>query len=185
MNKTKPFNLLNILFFSGIIFGFIIGYSKCTGISTALTGAQILAGTVDYPQDSLWEYFNLKSWCITVQTLGLLLSMNLDEIFLSKLLCGLEGVLLFSWCSIFIYSFTKNIFLSFLLPFMLFFVDIAAFVNAGLPYPSRFFSWSSKGSIGFHFAALIISCMFARYHKGVRLFFGDAVFVYMPTGVYG
>lgn len=119
----------------------------------AIDGALVLAGIVNYPQESVQGIYFHNMWTAIHQVLGFFLWFGVDQIFLSQIFNAALGATFMSGLAIVIYAITESVALS--LPGALLII-LSGFFVQGQDYPIVFISTHSFGQIA---SALAVLCI--------------------------
>lgn len=119
----------------------------------AIDGALVLAGIVNYPQDSIQGVYFHNMWTATHQILGFFLWLGVDQILLSQIFNAALGAAFLTGLTLVIYAITERVTLA--LPGALLIV-LGGFFVQGQDYPIVFISTHSFGQIA---SALTVLCI--------------------------
>src|SRR5688572_27154520 len=78
----------------------------------AVETAQVVAGAVTYPPDNIFYIYHTKLWTALHQILAVALRAGVNEITLSHVVSGVQGMLTFQAIAIFVYAFSRDVLLA-------------------------------------------------------------------------
>lgn len=111
--------LLLVLGLTGLA-GFLLGMVRFGEWQLSVESAQVLAGLVPYPGDSLTYYYQIKLWSLINQLSALCLRFGVSEIHLSMAISGIIGMLSLQSLAFLVWAVSRNPLLSILAPFTIF-----------------------------------------------------------------
>jgi hypothetical protein len=150
------------------VVGAVIGWSYFPE-PQAIDGALVLAGVVNYPQDSVQGIYFHNMWTAIHQILGFFLWLGVDQMLLSRIFTAALGAAFMSGLALVIYAITESIALS--LPGALLIV-LSSFFVQGQDYPILFISNHSFGQIASALAVLCIGFLGNRRYFSAGLIAG-------------
>jgi hypothetical protein len=104
LRRSAPAAFLTLLA-SGVL-GFHLGYARFPDWQISVESAQVLAGIVNYPEETPFYVHHMKLWTILHQICALLLGAGMSEIELSRIISGALGMLSFQALALFAYAFS-------------------------------------------------------------------------------
>ena len=168
-----------VVFTSGIL-GFIVGISHSTWQVMA-ESSQVLSGIVEYPIQSPFYMYHLKSWTILNQIGAFFLYLGGTEKMLSIIISGAMGAIYFVAFSTFVFALCQDSFLAISTPFLMHFLDLDA--DFGVTYPIQITdSAHSYGVLAQGFAFLVIALFCAKKFKIGGFLLGISLSVHPAIG---
>lgn len=150
----------------------------------ALEPAQVLAGIVHYPADNPNYIYQITTWTILHQLLAILLKLGFSEIGLSKLICGIVGMLLFQSVALIVFGLSNNVVLSCLSPFLILFISHNRHF-AGVTYPIMLMGYThTYGMISLSFALLVLAFFGIGQYKIGGMLLGMSISIHPAMGIF-
>jgi hypothetical protein len=176
------YQLSILLLFSGL-FGFLVSTGFNLNWQVSVEAGQVLSGIVKYPANNIPQYMNLvKSWTILNQFSAILLRIGFSESVASFIITGLLGAVSFQAVALLFFSISRNVFLSLMVPFFIYFMS---YIGKGVVYPIYFLSSvHSYGRLGLVFTLLVIGLFNSGCFKTASFFLGVAPCVHASIGTY-
>jgi len=111
MNALRQIPRYEACLATASVVGAVIGWSFFPE-PKAIDGALVLAGIVNYPQDSVQGIYFHNMWTAIHQILGFFLWLGVDQILLSQIFNSALGAAFMSGLALVIYAITENVVLS-------------------------------------------------------------------------
>ncbi len=164
--------------------GFLFGAGPFSRWQVAVESAQVLAGTVEYPEGNAFFEYHLKAWTLLIQALAPWLTIGISERALSILLSGLMGGLSFVALTLCAYALCRRPLIAVLAPLF----TLALFGDAdqyGVIYPVHMIGTEhTYGVIGRAMALLPLSMLATRHKRTAALLLGIAPAIHPTWGAW-
>jgi len=156
------YGALWVLFLSGFL-GFRIGMLGFPDWQVAVETAQVLAGLVTYPPDNIFYIYHTRLWTVLHQILALALRSGANELTLSLVVSGLQGMLTFQALALIVYAFGRQVLLAVGAAALVFFTRSAEY---GTIYPLFLLGTEhTYGVIGLSTSVLVVALIGAGWYR--------------------
>src|SRR5687768_3069568 len=146
----------------------------------AVETAQVVAGLVTYPPDNIFYIYHTKLWTALHQILAVALGAGVDEITLSLVVSGLQGMLTFQALALFVYALSRDVLLAIGAAALIFFTRAAEY---GTIYPIFLLGVPhTYGVVGLSTSVLAISLLGAGWYRSGALLLGIAPCIHPAMG---
>jgi hypothetical protein len=168
-----------VLLLSGIL-GFRVGMVGFPDWQVAVETAQVVAGLVTYPPDNIFYVYHTRLWTALHQILALALRAGVDEMTLSLIVSGVQGMLTFQALALFVYAFSRDVLLAVGAAALIFFTRSAEY---GTVYPLFLLGTEhTYGVIGLSTCVLIIALLGAGWYRTGAILLGIAPCIHPSLG---
>jgi hypothetical protein len=168
-----------VLILSGIL-GFRVGMIGFPDWQVAVETAQVTAGLVTYPPDNIFYIYHTRLWTALHQVLALALRAGVDEITLSLLVSGAQGMLTFQALALFVYALSRDVLLAAGAAALIFFTRSAEY---GTVYPLFLLGTEhTYGVIGLSTGVLVIALLGTGWYRTGALLLGIAPSIHPSLG---
>ena len=170
-----------VLLLSGIL-GVRVGLLGFPDWQVAVETAQAVAGLVHYPRDNIFYIYHTKLWTSLHHVLALGLLAGVNELTLSLVISGIQGMLTFQALAIFVYALSRHVLLSVGAAALIFFTRSAEY---GVVYPIFLVGTEhTYGVIGLSLSVLIVGILGAGWYRTGAILLGMAPSVHPSLGVW-
>ena len=168
-----------VLLLSGIL-GFRVGMLGFPDWQVAVETAQVVAGLVTYPPDNIFYIYHTRLWTALHQILALALRAGVDEITLSLIVSGIQGMLTFQALALFVYALSRDVLLAIGAAALIFFTRSAEY---GTVYPLFLLGTEhTYGVIGLSTGVLTVALLGAGWYRTGALLLGIAPCIHPALG---
>ena len=168
-----------VLLLSGIL-GFRVGMLGFPDWQVAVETAQVVAGLVTYPPDNIFYIYHTRFWTALHQMLALALRAGVDEITLSLIVSGVQGMLTFQALALFVYALSRDVLLAVGAAALIFFTRSAEY---GTVYPLFLLGTEhTYGVIGLSTGVLTVALLGAGWYRTGALLLGIAPCIHPALG---
>ena len=168
-----------VLLLSGIL-GFRVGMIGFPDWQVAVETAQVVAGLVTYPPDNIFYIYHTKLWTALHQILAVALGAGVDEITLSRVVSGVQGMLTFQALALFVYALSRDVLLAVGAAALIFFTRSAEY---GTIYPLFLLGTPhTYGVIGLSTGVLVMALLGAGWYRTGALLLGIAPCIHPALG---
>src|SRR5688572_32799019 len=168
-----------VLLLSGIL-GFRVGMLGFPDWQVAVETAQVVAGLVTYPADNIFYIYHTRLWTALHQVLALALRAGVDEITLSLIVSGIQGMLTFQALALFVYAFSRDVLLAIGAAALIFFTRSAEY---GTVYPLFLLGTEhTYGVVGLSTGVLTVALLGAGWYRSGALLLGIAPCIHPALG---
>ena len=173
------YGALWVLLLSGIL-GFRVGMLGFPDWQVAVETAQVVAGLVTYPPDNIFYIYHTRLWTALHQILAVALRAGVDEITLSIVVSGVQGMLTFQALALFVYALGRHVLLSVGAAALIFFTRSAEY---GTVYPLFLLGTEhTYGVIGLSTGVVILGLFGSGWYRTGALFLGIAPCIHPSLG---
>jgi hypothetical protein len=191
LTSRSWFPLVAVLILTGAV-GFYLGAVRFGDWQLSVESAQVLAGVVPYPVTNITYIFQIKLWSLINQIPALLLHLNVSEINLSLAISGLIGMLVFQALAFLVWAFSRNSFLAFAAPFVIFLYITGGYQLSeqnrafdSTVYPIYFMNIGhTYGALSLPYVLMIFSAYGAGLYGLGSLLLGLAPAIHSSSGVW-
>ena len=168
-----------VLLLSGIL-GFRVGMLGFPDWQVAVETAQVVAGLVTYPPDNIFYIYHTRCGRSLHQILALALRAGVDEITLSLIVSGVQGMLTFQALALFVYALSRDVLLAIGAAALIFFTRSAEY---GTVYPLFLLGTEhTYGVIGLSTGVLTVALLGAGWYRTGALLLGIAPCIHPALG---
>jgi hypothetical protein len=168
-----------VLLLSGIL-GFRVGMIGFPDWQVAVETAQVVAGLVTYPPDNIFYIYHTKLWTALHQILAVALGAGVDEITLSLVVSGVQGMLTFQALALFVYALSRDVLVAVGAAALIFFTRAAEY---GTIYPLFLLGTPhTYGVIGLSTGVLVMALLGAGWYRTGALLLGIAPCIHPALG---
>jgi hypothetical protein len=168
-----------VLLLSGIL-GFRMGMIGFPDWQVAVETAQVLAGLVTYPPDNIFYIYHTRLWTVLHQILAVALGAGANEITLSLIVSGVQGMLTFQALALFVYALSRDVLLAVGAAALIFFTRAAEY---GVVYPIFLLGTEhTYGVIGLSTSVLVVALLGAGWHRTGAFLLGVAPCIHPALG---
>ncbi len=173
------YGALWVLLLSGLL-GFRVGMIGFPDWQVAVETAQVVAGLVTYPPDNIFYIYHTRLWTVLHQVLALALRAGVDEITLSLIISGVQGMLTFQALALFVYALSRDVLLAVGAAALIFFTRSAEY---GTVYPLFLLGTEhTYGVIGLSTGVLVVALLGAGWYRTGALLLGIAPCIHPALG---
>jgi hypothetical protein len=168
-----------VLLLSGIL-GFRVGMLGFPDWQVAVETAQVVAGIVTYPADNIFYIYHTRLWTAMHQVLALALGAGVNEITLSLIVSGVQGMLTFQALALFVYALSLDVLLAIGAAALIFFTRSAEY---GVVYPLFLLGTEhTYGVIGLSTSVAVVGLLGAGWYRAGAFFLGIAPCIHPSLG---
>ena len=168
-----------VLLLSGIL-GFRVGMLGFPDWQVAVETAQVVAGLVTYPPDNIFYIYHTRLWTALHQILAVALGAGVNEITLSLVVSGVQGMLTFQALALFVYALSRDVLLAIGAAALIFFTRSAEY---GVVYPLFLLGTEhTYGVIGLSTGVLVVGLLGAGWYRTGAFFLGIAPCIHPALG---
>jgi hypothetical protein len=168
-----------VLILSGIL-GFRVGMLGFPDWQVAVETAQVVAGLVSYPPDNIFYIYHTKLWTALHQILAVALRAGADEITLSLVVSGVQGMLTFQALALFVYALSRDVLVAVGAAALIFFTRAAEY---GTIYPLFLLGTPhTYGVIGLSTGVLVMALLGVGWYRTGALMLGIAPCIHPALG---
>ncbi|MEO5739128.1 MAG: hypothetical protein ABIS29_00840 [Vicinamibacterales bacterium] len=168
-----------VLLLSGIL-GFRVGMLGFPDWQVAVETAQVVAGLVRYPPDNIFYIYHTRLWTVLHQILALGLRAGIDELTLSLVVSGVQGMLTFQALALFVYALSRDVLLAVGAAALIFFTRAAEY---GTIYPLFLLGTEhTYGVIGLSTGLLAMALLGAGQYRPGAFLLGVAPCIHPAIG---
>lgn len=156
------YGALWVLVLSGFL-GFRVGILGFPDWQVAVETAQVVAGLVTYPPDNIFYIYHTRLWTVLHQILALALRSGANEITLSLVVSGLQGMLTFQALALIVHAFSRQVLLAVGAAALIFFTRSAEY---GTIYPLFLLGTEhTYGVVGLSTSVLVVALLGAGWYR--------------------
>ncbi len=146
----------------------------------AVETAQVTAGLLIYPPDNIFYIYHTRLWTAMHQILAVALRAGADEITLSLIVSGVQGMLTFQALALFVYALSRDVLIAVGAAALIFFTRSAEY---GTVYPLFLLGTEhTYGVIGLSTGVLILALLGAGWYRTGAFFLGVAPCIHPALG---
>ena len=173
------YGALWVLLLSGIL-GFRVGMLGFPDWQVAVETGQVVAGLVTYQPDNIFYIYHTRLWTALHQILAIALRAGMNEITLSLIVSGVQGMLTFQALALFVYALGRDVLLAIGAAALIFFTRSAEFGNV---YPIFLLGTEhTYGVVGLSTGVLVITLFGAGWYRFAALLLGIAPCIHPALG---
>ena len=173
------YGALWVVLLSGLL-GFRIGMLGFPDWQVAVETAQVVAGLVTYPPDNIFYIYHTRLWTVLHQILALALRSGANEITLSLVVSGLQGMLTFQALALIVYALGRQVVLAVGAAALIFFTRSAEY---GTIYPLFLLGTEhTYGVVGLSTSVLVVALLGAGWYRAGAFLLGIVPCIHPAIG---